>query len=556
MGRAIHILDLVSRKKLERILDVFTEVAGVASIITYPGGRPITYPHNFTSFCRNYCRATKKGRIKCFESDRFGGTESIRLRSPFTYQCLNGGLTDCAVPVVVDGHHLATVLCGQVLPDPVVDYERSSDRAKEIGIEDIDGYLKELENVPVMSAERLLTVVNLMAEITVTISELALQKHIAHKNSQLYLSRLVNSVSDCIVSADVDDKINMINQAGAAMFGYEESQIIGRAMSMLVEQDKPRSDRFFYGAAGSCGNWRADLAGTKADGSRFPVQVSFSTIDDGQENKSGYVGVIRDISEEKKVEKLKEDLIGMITHDLRNPVLSMERALQIVSDGTLGTLNAGQKELTDLALVTCRQLYGMVSDLLDIYRNEGGCLIMRFKQTEIQRLIEQGLKQMELLTREKRIEIILNSPQTPVFANVDEGRILRTFVNLLDNAIKYSHEGGRIVIGVQLRQEGGPSPGNFAEPSSSNGDKHSRVLLSIEDEGIGIPEEYQQSIFDKFFTLKTSGTTYRDGVGLGLAFCKLTVEAHGGKIWVESPIHKGADLVFDRGCCFFFTLPL
>ncbi len=558
MGRPIRLLDLVSREKLERILQVFTEVAGVASIITYPDGHPITDPCNFTPFCHNYCRATLRGRTKCFESDRYGGSESTRLGAPFTYQCLNSGLTDCAAPVIIEGYHLATVLCGQVL-ERSMDQKQAIERAKAIGIEDIDSYLRELANVPLMSRERLLNIVNLMSEITVTISELALQKHIAHKNSKRYLSRLINSVSDCIISTNADNTVNMVNQAGAAMFGYKTYQIIDQPIQMLLADDRSRSTYFSNAASNSNGNWRADLSAVKADGSIFPVQVSFSAIHDEHEFRVGYVGVIRDISEEKKLERMKEDLIGMITHDLRNPVLSLERALQIVACGTLGSLNRDQKNVMELALLTSHQLFGMVSDILDIYRNENGKLVLRCAQVAIQRVVEESIKQMELLTREKGITLKVEAPMAPLEVTVDQDRIRRTCVNLLDNAIKYSPEGGQIAILIQRQRNaddhrGRPPVVPPQDDSSMDAWQQGHVVVSVEDQGIGIPETYHQCIFDKYCTLKTGEAACRDGVGLGLAFCKLAIEAHGGRIWVESPVMDSLSGV-QRGCRFNFTLP-
>ncbi|MBU1183578.1 MAG: PocR ligand-binding domain-containing protein [Proteobacteria bacterium] len=171
----LQLLDLVNKEKLERILRVFTEVTGVASIIANVDGHPITKPHNFTPFCLNFCRSTDRGKSKCHESDRHGGLESARSRKPYIYNCLNAGLIDCAAPVIVAGYHLATILAGQVLEEPIA-AEAAIERAKAIEITDIDDYLQTLEKVPLMTRERLLAVVNLMSEITQTISELALQK--------------------------------------------------------------------------------------------------------------------------------------------------------------------------------------------------------------------------------------------------------------------------------------------------------------------------------------------------------------------------------------------
>lgn len=453
MGRQVHLLDLVSKEKLERILKVFTEVTGVASIITSTDGRPITRPYHFTNFCLHYCRATHKGRGRCFESDRLGGFESVRLKAPYSYQCLNGGLTDWAAPVIVDGYHLANVLAGQVIGRPI-DEEQATQRAKAIGVEDIEGYLQALAKVPQVSPERLLKIINLMAEITATISELALQKDRAQKNSERYLYKLINSVSDCIIATDADDTVSMVNQACTAMFGYQTDQIRGRPVQMLLADERSQLTHLCNAVSNSLDKRRAGLTAIKADSSVFPVQVSVSEIHDEHENMVGSVRVIRDISEQKKLEQMREDLIGMITHDLRNPVLSLEKALQLLAGGTLGPLNSAQKNIIELALLTSHQLFGMVSDILDIYRNENGKLVLRRTPVAIQQVVEESIKQMELLARGKHIALQIEAPRVPIVINIDQERIRRTCINLLDNAIKYSPESSQISVRIQTRRNG------------------------------------------------------------------------------------------------------
>jgi signal transduction histidine kinase len=153
----------------------------------------------------------------------------------------------------------------------------------------------------------------------------------------------------------------------------------------------------------------------------------------------------------------------------------------------------------------------------------------------------------------------VEAPSGPLAVCADEGRIRRTCINLLDNAIKYSPEGGNIYIRIQAQRNGEQYQGEpLAVPPLESTficvGQQSRIIISVEDEGIGISEAYHQCIFDKYFTLKTSGVTPRDGVGLGLAFCKLAIEAHGGQIWVESPATDGVEGV-KCGCRFYFTLP-
>ncbi len=551
-----QLLDLVNREKLERILHVFTEVTGVASIIADVEGRPITNPHNFTPFCFNFCRSTDRGGSKCHESDRHGGLESTRSRNTYIYNCLNSGLIDSAAPVIVEGNHLATILAGQVLEEPIAP-EVAIERAKAIGITDIDGYLEALGRVPFMTRDRLLIVVNLMSEITQTISELALQKYLLHKHSQHYLNRLINSVSDCILSTNGNGRIKIINQAGAKMFGYEIGQLIGKSVKILFAEDDSRIAQKWKQDSGLSFNQRGELTAVCFEGKTFPVQVSCSAINDAGRQNNGYVWVIRDISEEKKLERMKEDLVNMITHDMRNPILSMQKALQLIDNGTVGPLNMTQKNIMELALATSQQLSGLVSDILDIYRNESGQFTLHRTPVFIDQIILDSFSQIDLFAKEKRISMRFEAVRFPRKVFGDQKRLTRVIVNLLENAIKYSPEGGLVDVRIKMLDEN-------LERYDDSGDivqvhdyavGQDYLVIMFTDHGSGIPAEYHQRIFDKYFTIKSDSENGRQGSGLGLAFCKQVIEAHDGNIWVKSPIpDDGAD--HRRGCRFFMTLPV
>jgi ligand-binding sensor protein len=143
MDSSYHLLDLIDKDKLEEFLEIFTEVTGVASIITEVNGYPITKPHNFRGLCGKYNRSTAEGIHKCYESDCYGGRETARLKKSLIYECLNAGLLDACAPIMVEGCHMASILCGQVLEKPIKT-EVAVQRARSIGITDIEGYLKEV----------------------------------------------------------------------------------------------------------------------------------------------------------------------------------------------------------------------------------------------------------------------------------------------------------------------------------------------------------------------------------------------------------------------------
>lgn len=556
MGSCIHLLDLIKKEKLDSILKGFTEVAGVASIIADADGRPITDPHNFTDFCLQYCRSTPEGKRRCHLSDRYGGFESLRTGNPPVYNCLNSGLMDCAAPIIVEGCHLATVLCGQVLEEPLgIDF--SQERAIQIGVADIDGYLESVGTVPLMSRKQLLDIANLMAVITQTISELALQKYLQQKHSQRYLHKLINSVSDCIIATNMDGIISIINQAGIEMFGREGEELTGRSIMTLFSGDdfqvafkrqteeKPKAE---------C---RIELNAIKADRQSVPVQVSIAGINMGNSQNSDYVAVIRDISQQRKIERMKEDLIGMVAHDIKNPVLSMQKALELLGNKAIGPLSEMQTELVQLALDTNHQLFGMVSNLLDIYRKENGQFLLDKALFDMNRVVEKSVSQVQFLARDRMVAVSAASSRSPLMINADRDRMQRTCTNLIENALRYSPEGGEVEVFSQMisKTEGT----RLAEAYKGSGlppekQAESYLLVSIQDQGPGIPPEYHEAVFEKFFTISTAGDQGRKCLGLGLTFCKQVIEVHGGAIWVKSPLflREGGER---RGCRFQFTLP-
>ena len=557
VNQPIKVLDLIDKKKLDEILHVFTEVTNIASIISDADGRPITEPHNFTNLCQNYCRSTEEGRRRCCESDKYGGRESARLKKCVVYTCLNVGLLDAASPIIVGGAHIANILCGQVLEKPL-EMEMAVERARAIGITDIKGFKEALSEIPIMSRERFRLIVNLMEVITQTVSELALEKYLSQKSSRLYLNKLINSVSECIIATDVDAKISMINEAGIDMCGSDANNLIGRPLHSLFSNSD--SITKYQKQEHTKSRERSSTEGVlvNAVGKEIPVKMSLSQILDESDEKFGYVAVLRDISEEKKAGQIKDDLIGMLTHDMGNPVLSIQKAIEIMVDETLGSLNRRQKELMRLSLVTSHQLLRMVNDFLDIYRSENGRLQLSMHLIDMKKVLERGIQQVNFLAQDKHITIRFETSALSLRIIGDENRLIRTCVNLLDNAIKYSSGKGEIKVAAAVINGSAvktfmPTGNRSRVPVLKLGTRY--LMVSVSDQGLGIPKKYQPHIFDKFFKVNIKDGNNRGGVGLGLAFCRQVIEAHGGVVWVESPIIAD-DGTKQKGCRFRFVSPV
>ena len=557
MSSRIKLLDLIEKKRLDELLEGFTEVSGISSFIVDPYGQPISDQHNWTTLCSDYCRSTAEGRRRCYKSDRYGGEMSAKLKRRFIYPCLNAGIIDCTSPIIVGTYHIATFMCGQVLHKPI-DEDIATQHAHRIGIRDITGYIEALRKIPVISNDRLNTIVNFMEVVTRTVSELALSKYISSRQSRQYLERLINRLSDGIISIDAYGRISMVNKAFSRFVDEARPQIIGQHFTKYIP-DEASLQAYDDGLAAvrQTGSSRASLIIANSGQKTIPVQLNIAEIRD-EDGDMGFVAVVRDMSEEARVAQLKEDLIGMLTHDLGNPIFAIQKAMQIFMSGVLGPLSTAQEEIAGLTMATAQQLSGMVMDYLDIYRYENGKFRLRKELLDMRDIIKESIKQTRLICEDLGVNIRYEPPPEAQSFMGDRMRLLRICLNLLGNAIKCSPNGSEIEVRTAIVTT---NDGLLCEGYYSNNNQIHRpepgqkfVLAEISDQGPGVPREFQNAIFNKFFSLKHKDPNRRSGVGLGLAFCRLAAESHNGFIWVKSPIYVDESSQ-ERGSRFYLAMP-
>ena len=227
-----------------------------------------------------------------------------------------------------------------------------------------------------------------------------------------------------------------------------------------------------------------------------------------------------------ELEKLRDSLTSMIVHDLRTPLTSLLTGLQTVE--MVGELNDDQQEIFQLSIDGGEQLLGMINDLLDVSKMEDGSMALDRQPIEISELVSGALRQVSPLAQEKRIALTTQlAPDLPPLA-LDENKLTRTMVNLLANALKFTPNGG--AVAVTAKHENG------------------ECVLRVRDNGEGIPREAFDYVFEKFGQVETRKAGRKMSTGLGLTFCKLVVEAHEGRIWVESEIGQGSTFSFALPC--------
>jgi signal transduction histidine kinase len=230
----------------------------------------------------------------------------------------------------------------------------------------------------------------------------------------------------------------------------------------------------------------------------------------------------------QELEKLRDDLTHMIIHDLRTPLTSVISGMQTVE--VIGNLNEDQQEMMGIALGGGETLLGMINDLLDVDKIENGALQLEYVLLSAGDLVADAVSQIARLAKINNLTLVQQVAFDLPPLRGDENTLRRTLVNLLGNAVKFTPPGGTVTVSVQ------------------HGEDSRDVVFSVSDTGEGIPPEAFGRIFEKFGQVESRRRGRKMSTGLGLTFCKLAVEAHGGSIKVDS--------VPDEGSTFSFTVPL
>ena len=353
---------------------------------------------------------------------------------------------------------------------------------------------------------------------------------------------ILESAGDGIYGIDMEGRVSFINQAGAAALGYTPGQLAGHDILELVH----------HGHAGQPAYTRAnnpilqalrraepirmrDEIFVRKDGVALPVEYSAAPIlDAGQ--ISGMVVAFQDVSERLRLEKMKDEFISTVSHELKTPLAALRGSLGLILSGSLDKRPEKQKQLVELAISNCDRLTRLVNDILDFDKIRSGRLPLQRDNVDAANLLRRAGDIAHPAATQAHIRIRVEAPACTVFA--DEQRCLQVLSELLTNAIKFSGPDTTIRLSALCPGEQGPVDLAAGPPE---------VRFLIEDQGRGIAPDKLEAIFDSFKQGDSSDSRTLGGTGLGLALCRSIVEQHGGRIWAESQLGKGSR--------FLFTLP-
>jgi PAS domain S-box-containing protein len=320
---------------------------------------------------------------------------------------------------------------------------------------------------------------------------------------------ILDNTSEVICSVSDANVVTAINPAAKHVWGYSEDELIGSRCISIVHSDDVQSTLDAFARARQEGTHSFENRIVKPDGTPFSMQWSARWVD---EEKSLFC-VVHDISARKQLEELKQELINIVSHDLRSPLHSLQLKLQMLANGARGSLSQEAKDEVSRAEKNVEQMIRLTNDLLDLEKLESGQWLMHFRKRTLLSILNEAVLSIQSLSEDKRVV-------------ADGDRMTQVVINILANAIKYSPEAQ--TIDIAAKEIGG------------------QLEVRITDHGPGIAIEDQKVIFERFRQASRPDAE-SGGTGLGLSICKLIVKAHGGTIGVESD---------GKGSTFWFRIPI
>ena len=353
-------------------------------------------------------------------------------------------------------------------------------------------------------------------------------------------SGLLAIAADAVIAVDDQQRIIFFNEGAERIFGWAASEVGGEYLEVLLPARFRAAHRgHVHGFGEALGRARLmgerqQISGLRKSGEEFPAEAAIQRIEIAGLNV--YAAVLRDISARQRAEdmlhqaiKARDDMMGIVSHDLRNPANAVKMLARSILEGRGSEqLAADVVERVQVIQQAAEQIDSLIQDLLDMTRLEAGRLVVSPKEVALGALLARSLEALRPLADAGGVTLHADVPSVLPVVHADPDRVIQLLSNVLGNAIKFTPGGGHVTLQARVGDDA--------------------VELSVADTGEGIPAGQLPHVFDRFFQGTLSARAARHGAGLGLPIARGIVEAHGGRIWIES--------LSGAGTTVRFTLPI
>ena len=343
---------------------------------------------------------------------------------------------------------------------------------------------------------------------------------------------IFNSALDGIISIDATGRVVELNPAAARILGAEAADVTGRELAELFSpQDRTEGhrdalSRSFRNVENRALGEVVEMPTIRTDGTEFILEMSISKYRLGGE--TAYTVFVRDVTERRRVDKLKDEFVSTVSHELRTPLTSIMGSLGLLKAGKLGEGSEQAAAMIDVAARNSERLVRLTNDILDVEKFESGALEMRKESVHLVLLVEEAITLNQSYAEEHGVTFELRQDNPDAIVIADSDRLIQVVTNLLSNAAKFSPSGSSVEISVDIMED--------------------LARVSIRDQSPGIPAALRSRLFEKFVQADASASRDCGGTGLGLSISKAIIERFNGRIDFESNSGDGTK--------FFFELPL
>lgn len=327
---------------------------------------------------------------------------------------------------------------------------------------------------------------------------------------------IINSLADGVLFIDYEDKVSLVNPQAEIMLDLKKEDIFGKR---IIDLNVFPNIKPFLSLLGE----GVEKVFRKEVKIKENVVFEITTVPILEKEHYGKLIILHDISREKLVEKMKTEFVSLAAHQLRTPLSAIKWILKMFLDREVGEISEEQEDFLQKAYQSNERTIALINDLLNVTRIEEGRYIYQTTLTSIESVINPLINSYQDEFSRKKINFEFKKPKSALpYIHLDVEKITLALQNLFDNAIRYTKEGGTIVVSLE------------------HDDKKKEVKFSISDNGVGIPDNEKERIFTKFFRGTNVIRMETEGSGLGLFIAKNIVEAHKGRIWFESEEGKGS----------------